>query len=195
VIDKPSPATYEDLLRVPDYLVAEIVDGELFTSPRPASRHARANTRLASILDRRFDEGDGGPGGWWIVAEPELHLGRDVLVPDIAGWRRERMPVFPDAAWFELAPDWICEVVSPSTTRLDRVRKLPRYARYGIPYAWIVDPKAHSVEVYRLTGELYSLFSTHEGADAIRAEPFDACEIALASLWIDPEPTPPSPQS
>ena len=87
--------------------------------------------------------------------------------------------------------------MSPSTTRLDRVRKLPRYARYGIPYAWIVDPKAHSVEVYRLEGDLYTVFSTHEGSAMMRAEPFDACEIDLASLWIDPEidATPPSPQS
>jgi Uma2 family endonuclease len=197
VIDNPAPASYEDLLRVPEHLVAEIVDGELFSSPRPASRHARASTLLGAQITRRFDEGDGGPGGWWIVDEPELHLGRDVLVPDIAGWRRERMPVFPDVAWFDVAPDWICEVVSPSTTLLDRVRKLPRYARYGIPYAWVVDPKAHSVEVYLLKGELYSLFSTHEGADVIRAEPFDACEINLASLWIDPEvdATLQSPQS
>jgi len=193
VIEKP--ATYEDLLKVPDHLVAEIVDGELFTSPRPASRHALASTRLVSILEQRFDRGDGGPGGWWIISEPELHLDRDILVPDIAGWRRERMPVFPDVVWFELAPDWVCEVVSPSTTRLDRIRKLPRYARYAIPHAWIVDPKAHTVEVYRLSGELYSLSATYEGSGAMRAEPFDACEIDLAYLWIDPEPTPPSPRN
>ncbi len=184
VVEKP--ATYEDLLKVPDHLVAEIVDGELFTSPRPASRHARASTVLGSMIGQHFDRGDGGPGGWWIIDEPELHLGRDILVPDIAGWRRERMPVFPDAVFFELAPDWICEVVSPYTARLDRVRKLPRYARYEVTHAWVVDPKAKTLEVYRREGEHMLLFSTHEGSTVVRAEPFDACDIDLGALWIEP---------
>lgn len=180
------PATYEDLLEVPDHLVAEIVEGELFTSPRPASRHARASTGLSGELNQRFDRGDGGPGGWWIVSEPELHLDRDVLVPDIAGWRKQRMPSFPDAAWFELAPDWICEVVSPATARLDRLHKLPRYARHGIQWAWIVDPVVKGIEVYRLEQEHWSLLSTHEGSAPARVEPFDACEINLGALWIEP---------
>ena len=180
------PATYEDLLKVPDHLVAEIVEGELFTSPRPASRHAHASTGLGAELHMRFQRGNGGPGGWWIVSEPELHLGRDVLVPDIAGWRKERMPAFPDVAWFDLAPDWICEVVSPATARLDRLRKLPRYARYAIQWAWIVDPIAKGLEVYRLEQERWSLLSTHEGVGLVRIEPFDACEIDLGALWIEP---------
>ncbi|HUP59709.1 MAG TPA: Uma2 family endonuclease [Thermoanaerobaculia bacterium] len=180
------PATYEDLLEVPDHLVAEIVEGELFTSPRPASRHALATTRLGSDLDQRFGRDDGGAGGWWIVIEPELHLGRDILVPDIAGWRRERMPSFPDVTFFELAPDWICEVVSPFTARLDRIRKLPRYARYDIAYAWIVDPKEKTLEVYRREGAHMLLFSTHEGSTLIRAEPFDAAGLNLGALWIEP---------
>lgn len=179
------PATYEDLLGVPDYLVAEIVDGELFTSPRPASRHARASSILGAWLTRLFDEGDGGPGGWWIIDEPELHLGRDVLVPDIAGWRRERMPVFPDIAWFEVAPDWICEVVSPKTSRLDRAKKLPRYARYQVEHAWIVDPSAKTLEVYARQGDVFALVATYDNAASARPEPFDACELNLGSLWID----------
>jgi Uma2 family endonuclease len=178
------PATYEDLLKVPDHLVAEIVDGELFTSPRPASRHARAAGLLYAVLGAAFDHGGGGPGDWWLVFEPELHLGSDVLVPDIAGWRRERMPEFPDVAAFELAPDWIGEVVSPSTGRLDRIRKLPRYGTYHIPYAWIVDPIGHSVEVYVLHDSKWLLESTHENGDVIRAVPFEALALDLARLWI-----------
>ena len=120
-------ATYDDLLKVPDILVAEILDGELFTSPRPASPHAQASSVLRGVLDpfaRRIG-GPGGPGGWWLLFEPELHLGADILVPDLAGWRRERMPVLQHVAYFELAPDWVCEVVSPATARVDRVRKVP----------------------------------------------------------------------
>ena len=188
-------ATYQDVLDAPEHLVAEIIDGELYTSPRPASPHTRAAGALFSRLYSAFDEGMEAPDGWWILNEPELHLGKDVLVPDIAGWRRERMPVLPSVAWFDLAPDWICEVVSPKTSRLDRIRKLPRYARNGIPYAWIVDPISRSLEVYKLSGELYSVYSTHEVNAVVRAEPFESIELNLAVLWMPEMPTPPSPQS
>ena len=140
---------------------------------------------LSRLIGRFFDDGVGGPGGWWILDEPELHFGGDVLVPDIAGWRRERMPVFPDVSYFELAPDWVCETVSPQTAGLDRLKKLPRYARHGVGHAWIVDPTIPGVEVYRRDGDLFSLVSTHERADRIHAEPFEACEIDLSALWID----------
>lgn len=179
------PATYEDLLKVPEHMVAEIIDGELITSPRPAFRHARATGRLYSQVAGLFDEGDGGPGGWWIVIEPELHLRRDILVPDIAGWRKERVPEFPDVTFIELAPDWVCEVVSPSSSRLDRAKKLPRYAKYQINHAWIVDPTSHTLEVYRRGGEHFALVETHEGSTLVHAEPFDACDINLGALWID----------
>ncbi|HEX8152583.1 MAG TPA: Uma2 family endonuclease, partial [Thermoanaerobaculia bacterium] len=116
--------------------------------------------------------------------EPELHLGTDVLVPDIAGWRRERLPEYPDVAAFDLAPDWICEVASPSTARLDRIRKLPAYARHGVPFAWIVDPVQKSLEVYELHGEHWTLIATHEGDDVVRAQPFDAIDLNLDALWI-----------
>src|SRR5437667_6517507 len=128
-------ATYADLLEVPEHLVAEIIDGELITSPRPASPHALAASAIGSVLFDRFNQPPGSgdaPGGWWILYEPELHFGEDVLVPDLAGWRRERMPVFPSVAAFELAPDWVCEVLSPSTARIDRARKLHVYAREGV---------------------------------------------------------------
>lgn len=179
------PATYEDLLKVPDHLVAEIVDGELFTSPRPASRHARASSVLGGKLMPPFDIGDGGPGGWWIITEPELHLAPDILVPDLAGWRRERMPIYPDAAFFTLAPDWVCEVLSPSTGRLDRVRKMPKYASNGVMHLWLVDPLQRTLEVYRLEGSRWLLMGGHGGEDKVRAEPFEAIELDLALLWID----------
>ena len=133
-------ATYEDLLQVPEHLVAEIVNGRLVTHPRPAPRHLRASSRLGGELDGPFDQGRGGPGGWWILDEPELHLGPQVLVPDLAGWQRERMPSLPETAWFELAPDWVCEVMSPSTARIDRVEKLPIYAAAGVGHVWHIDP-------------------------------------------------------
>lgn len=179
------PATYDDLLKVPDHLVAEIVDGELFTSPRPANRHARASAGLSGKLAPPFDHGDGGPGGWWITFEPELHLGADVLVPDLAGWRRERMPAYPDAAYFDLAPDCVCEVVSPSTGRLDRVQKMPKYAANEVRHLWLVDPLLRTLEIFRLEHGRWLLLGTHGGDETVRAEPFDAIEIRLASLWSD----------
>ncbi|HUP50310.1 MAG TPA: Uma2 family endonuclease [Thermoanaerobaculia bacterium] len=179
-----SPATYEDLVKVPDHLVAEIVDGELFTSPRPASRHGRAASGLGGKLVPPFDHGEGGPGGWWIIFEPEIHLDRDILVPDLAGWRRERMPEYPDVAFFELAPDWVCEVISPSSAKLDRVMKVPKYATYGVRNLWLIDPSARTLEVYRQENSHWLLLATHGGDAAVRAEPFDAIELALQPLWI-----------
>ena len=180
-------ATYEDLCKVPDNLVAEILDGELFTSPRPASPHARATSILGVDILGAFDRplGDpGGPGGWWLLFEPELHLGDDVLVPDIAGWRREVMPVLPNVAAFRQAPQWVLEVISPSTGRIDRIRKLPIYAREGVTHAWLVDPLARTLEVYRLTEGRWLLAATHEGDEIVRAEPFEAVELSLSRWWL-----------
>jgi hypothetical protein len=179
-------ATYDDLLQVPAHRVAEIVDGDLHVSPRPASRHALASSGLGSGLGPPFHHGRGGPGGWWIIDEPELHLGGDVLVPDLAGWRRERMPEFPDVAAFTLAPDWVCEVVSPSTERLDRAKKMPAYAREKVGHLWLVNPIARTLEVYRRTDEQWLLLGTHEGATRIQAEPFEAVELELGPLWGEP---------
>jgi Uma2 family endonuclease len=177
------PAAYEDLLRVPDNKVAEIVAGDLHVSPRPASRHALASSLLGSGLVESFHRGRGGPGGWWILDEPELHLGPDVLVPDLGGWRRERMPEFPDAPAFTLSPDWVCEIVSPSTESLDRAKKMPVYAREGVAHLWLVNPSARTLEVYRLAEGRWLLLATHEGTAHVRAEPFDAVELALGPLW------------
>lgn len=188
--DARRPATYEDLMAVPEHLVAEIIDGELITSPRPASPHALATSGIGSVLFDRFN-GSGGdpgaPGGWWILDEPELHLGPDVLVPDLAGWRRERMPVMPAAPWFDLPPDWVCEVVSPSSGRLDRVRKMPKYAKAGIGHLWLVEPLGHTVEVYRLAGERWTVETVLPGDAISRVPPFDAVEIDPRRWWLHPD--------
>lgn len=177
-------ATYEDVLSAPDHLIAEIVAGDLYTSPRPGFPHGSAASTLAGDLIPAFQRGRGGPGGWWIVFEPELHLGDDVLVPDLSGWRRERMPARPNTHSVSLSPDWVCEVVSPATSGLDRMRKLPRCALHGVPYAWIIDPAARALEVFHLVGEHYSLIAAHEGEEMVRAEPFEAVEIELGALWV-----------
>ena len=180
------PATYEDLLKVPDHFVAEIVEGELFTSPRPSGPHSRAISAIDRRIGRQFDDGEEGPGGWWIVIEPEMHLGRDVLVPDLAGWRRERVPEYLTGAAWETAPDWVCEVLSPSSARLDRIVKLPKYAQHGVSWAWLVDPSLQTLEVFRLVEGRWSLTSTHSGDELIRAEPFEAVELPLGTLWVLP---------
>jgi Uma2 family endonuclease len=179
------PATYEDLVKVPDICVAEIVDGELHVSPRPAPRHARAGSSLGVLVGGPYDSGRGGPGGWWILDEPELHLGRDVLVPDLAGWRRARMPRLPDTAYFPLAPDWVCEILSPSTASLDRVKKLTIYARERVAHAWLIDPVARTLEVLRLEAGRWTILATHTGSEVVRADPFAEIELELESLWAD----------
>jgi Uma2 family endonuclease len=176
-------ATYEDLETVPPNRVGEIVDGELYVSPRPASPHARAASRLGMLLGGPFDLGEGGPGGWLIVDEPELHLGNDALVPDLAGWRRERMPEMPNTAAFTLAPDWVCEVLSPSTAVLDREKKMKAYAREGVSHLWLVDPLQQSLEAYRLEGRRWSQHGHWNGGVTVRAEPFEVFPLKLAPLW------------
>ena len=177
------PATYADLEEVPEPLVAEILDGELVSSPRPAARHARASIKLAARLVPPFDDGVGGPGGWIVLIEPEVHLGANVLVPDLAAWRRERMPELPDAAFFTLAPDWVCEVLSPSTEHLDRTRKLRIYAEAGVPHAWLLDPARDMLEAYRLVEGSLRLISSHDRDGRVALEPFDAIALELAGLW------------
>jgi Uma2 family endonuclease len=141
---------------------------------------------LGGELVPPFHSGRGGPGGSWIVDEPELHLGRNVLVPDLAGWRRERLPALPREAFFTLAPDWVCEVLSPATARIDRTKKLAIYAREGVEHAWLVDPALESLEVFRRQGEAWLLVLTAGGDEVVRAEPFDAIELELTGLWIRP---------
>lgn len=178
-------ASYEDLLQVPETLVAEIIHGQLITHPRPAPRHARASSSLGDELLSPFDKGRGGPGGWWILDEPEVHLGSNVLVPDLAGWRRERLPSLPEMAWFELAPDWICEVLSPSTSRVDRVEKLPIYASAGVRHVWLIDPDLRTLEAYENLGGRWLLLGVHEKDQMIQVPPFEAITLPLSGLWAD----------
>ena len=179
----PKRATYADVEALPDHVVGEILDGELYASPRPRLRHAMAATRLTGRLSPPFDDGRGGPGGWWLLIEPELHLGEDIVVPDLAGWRRERLPDVPDEPHLELAPDWVCEILSPSTERIDRGLKLGVYAREKVPHAWLVNTGTRTLEVLRLQGHEWLIASVHSDADRVRAEPFDAIELDLAGLW------------
>ena len=177
------PATYDDLLQVADHLVAEILDGELHTTPRPALRHARVATVLGADLGNAFDRGRGGPGGWLLLDEPELHLQHDVVVPDLAGWTRTRLPAVPDAPYLTLAPDWVCEVISPSTERIDRAAKLAIYAREQVAHAWLINPATETLEVLALASDRWTLLATHAGPSVVRAEPFDAVELDLSALW------------
>jgi Uma2 family endonuclease len=179
-------ATYRDLVAVREPLVAEIIAGELSTSPRPAVPHTLAASAIGSILFDRFNrptDGPESPGGWWILYEPELHLGEDVLVPDLAGWRRERMPSCPKTAAITMPPDWACEVVSPSTGALDRVRKLPIYAREQVGHLWMVDPVVHTLEVYRLEDTRWVVAGAYGGSGTVRADPFADVALDTARWW------------
>ncbi|WP_437895342.1 Uma2 family endonuclease [Sorangium sp. So ce124] len=188
---KQRRATYADLEAVPPNQVAELIRGVLHVLPRPAPRHANASSVLGIKIGGPFGLGDGGPGGWWILDEPELHFPDpdapdeiDALVPDLAGWRRERMPELPQTAYFALAPDWICEVLSPSTASFDRDEKMPIYAREGVRYTWLVDPIARTLEVFSLaSGRGWGPAAVHRDAARVRAEPFEAVELDLSVLW------------
>ena len=175
-------ATYDDLARVPEHFVAEMFDGDLYASPRPALPHARAAVVLAGKLGDSFDFGD-GPGGWLLLVEPELHFRNDVLVPDLAAWRRERLPSLPDEPYLTLAPDWVCEVLSPSTETIDRGRKLGIYAREGVSHVWFVDPLRQSLEVLAPKAGSFESIAKHQGVGSIRVRPFDAIELELQALW------------
>ncbi len=191
-------ARYEDLLDLPEHVVGEIVKGELVVSPRLAGPHSHAESGVNSALFTPFSKrpgGGDGPGGWWILVEPELHLGEDVLVPDVAGWRRERLPQGPADAAFTVAPDWVCEVVSPRTARHDRIVKMELYGGYGVGHVWIVDPLLRTLEVYRRQEAIWARVQVSADYVGIRAEPFEAVEIDMGRWWLEPpeEPAPSGP--
>lgn len=183
------PATYEDLLALPETMVGELVAGELLAAPRPAVRHALVASALGGELILPFQRGRGGPGGWWLLGKPELHLGQEVLVPDLTGWKRTRMQVPPDEPFLTLAPDWVCEILSPSTAGFDRVRKMPVYLRERVGYVWLIDPLARTLEVFQNENERWILAGNHAGDQRVRAAPFEAVELELEALWM-PGPSP-----
>lgn len=179
----PKIATYQDVLDSPQHLIAEVVEGVLYQSPRPGKPHAQAASVVGEELGRPFKRGKGGPGGWLILDEPEIHLGRDIVVPDLAGWRRERMPEMDQGPYFEMAPNWLCEVASPSTRALDRGKKLGVYQREGVQHIWFIEPLDHYLEVLELAGENYRILQRVYDVDIARIVPFDAIEFDVAALW------------
>lgn len=177
------PISYEDILQLPDNVVGEIINGRLETHPRPAPKHALAASCLGIEIGVPFYKGQDGPGGWWILGEPELHLQSYILVPDLAGWRKRRMPVLPTTSWFEVVPDWVCEILSPSTARLDRVEKMPIYAELGVRYLWLIDPDLQTLEAYQLHEGLWLMAGIFDNDATVSVAPFDACGFSLANLW------------
>lgn len=177
-------ATYEDLYDIPENRVGEIIDGELIVTPRPSARHASTAFGLSSELGPpyRFGRGD-GPGGWVILFEPELRLGDHILVPDLAAWKNERLPAPPKENWISVTPDWVCEILSPSTFRLDKIRKMPIYAEQHIPCLWLIDPLTKTLDVFRLENGRWFLLGSYIEDDRVRAEPFLEVEIELRNLW------------
>ncbi len=178
-------ATYEDVLKVPAHMVAEVIDGVLHTFPRPATPHARASSGLGMRLGTPFDHGEGGPGGWWILDEPELHLGEQILVPDLAGWRRERVPRIPNAAYWTITPDWLCEVLSPGTRATDLGAKRRIYAGHGVSHMWLIDPAERSLEAFELRGGDWVSLARRIENQPVSLPPFEAVSFPLGVLWID----------
>jgi Uma2 family endonuclease len=183
-------ATYDDLLAVPEPLVAEILFGELVTHPRPAPRHSRASLRLGTILSGPFDLGINGPGGWVFLGEPELHLGEHVVVADLAAWRHDRLSDFPDTAWIEVAPDWVCEVLSPSTESYDRGDKRLIYAAAGVDHVWHINPLLKMLEVYERREGKWLLLDVFRDDAQVAAAPFADFGFSLSLLWtLAPRPS------
>ena len=176
-------ASYDDILNLPENLVGEIIYGQLFTHPRPAPKHALAASSIGMEIGFPFQKGKGGTDGWWILDEPELHITEHVLVPDLAGWRKQRMPSLPETAWFEAVPDWVCEILSPSTARVDRTEKMPIYAEMGVAFCWLIDPILQTLEVYKLHKGQWLLQKSLKDDDLVVADPFAEHEFCLANLW------------
>ena len=176
---------YKELCDLPSNVVGEIINEELVVMPRPAFIHARASSALGVLIGGPFDLGNGGPGGWWIIDEPELHFPDDVVVPDIAGWKKERLQNPSEMKVFKVSPDWVCEVLSPSTARHDKISKLQIYAENKVPYYWIVDPLNRVLEIFTLDKKTYKLAFAFSKNDLVKTPPFEELEFNLGSLWTD----------
>ena len=179
-------AAYDDLYSLPENMTGEIIDGELIATPRPSRSHAHATSALGGELAPPYQFGrGGGPGGWEILDEPEIKLGENIIVPDLAGWRRERFPRSEETNWISIPPDWVCEVLSPSMLRVDKIKKMPIYAQYGVHHLWLIDPIAKTLDVFRLESGHWVVAGLYVEDDKVRAEPFQEVEIELSNLWLD----------
>ena len=176
-------AGYADVLDAPPHMVAEVLAGTLYSQPQPAMPHGLASSGIGAKISPPFVYGDGGPGGWWIIFGPELHLEEDIVVPDLAGWRRTTMPDYPAAAYCTIAPDWTCEVLSHSTRRIDRHEKAAIYAREGVSHLWFVDPDARTLEALQLREGHWVLLATLADDESVSQPPFDAITFPLGALW------------
>ncbi|MEM1035339.1 MAG: Uma2 family endonuclease [Pseudomonadota bacterium] len=176
-------ATYEDILALPENVVGEIVNGVLHVQPRPAPAHVITASKLSGELEPPFGKAKGGPGGWVFATEPELHLGAEVMVPDMAGWRKEAFEL-PQTAFFEQPPDWICELLSPSTARHDRINKMTHYREFGVVYAWLIDPVAKTLEAYRVSDGQWLQIAALGEKGSVKVDPFDAISFNLEALWV-----------
>lgn len=181
---------YQQLRGLPSHQNGEILNGTLRVSPRPAIPHAVAATEIAGDLRvhfRRKKDDDGPPTGWWILAEPEIHLFTPgfthVLSPDIAGWKREHMPVIPRAAFISQVPDWVCEILSPATASYDRRAKARIYHQAGVTWRWLVDPNAQTIEAYRREGDFWVLLGTWGEDEKAFIEPFENFELDISQWW------------
>ena len=183
------PATYADIEALPPNMVGEILFGNLVTHPRPARRHTSASSSMGAIITPPFQFGNGGPGGWIIIDEPELHLGPHVVVPDLAGWRSERLVGKGDGAWFEEVPDWICEVLSPSTEKYDRSDKQRIYATYLVDHVWHVNPITKLLEVYARQGKNWLQTHVFKDQETVSAPPFESLSFNLGLLWPFDQPS------
>ena len=182
----PAPkkkATYADVEAAPEHLVAEIIDGALMTHPRPSLRHGGAANALGHELTGPYQKGNGGPGGWVFFVEPEIKFGDDLLVSDLAGWRRERLAGYPDKNYFTVVPDWVCEILSASTEKRDRTLKMRIYGEAGVPHMWLIDPRLQILEAFELNGTRWTKIGDWNSDDGVRAPPFDAIAFSLADLW------------
>jgi len=189
VQDTSRPATYADLEDLPENMVGQILFGVLHAHPRPVPRHTHVATELSGEIRNPFRRGIGGPGGWIFLIEPELHLGDHIVVPDIAGWKIERLTPFPEAAFITTPPDWVCEILSPSTARIDRTDKQKIYAAFGVSYLWYVDPEARTLEALTLQGgDQFAISVLCKDAEPVTAPPFEVHTFPLSNLW-PPEPS------
>ncbi|MBF0224218.1 MAG: Uma2 family endonuclease [Desulfobacterales bacterium] len=181
-------ATYNDLYKIPENMIGQIINGELIIMPRPSPRHIKVSSSIGVFISSFYEFGwNGGPGNWIILDEPEIKLGENIFVPDIAGWKKERLSKFPKTNYISLSPDWICEVLSPSTEKTDRAKKMPIYAQFGVPYLWIINPIEKTLEIFKLSGKQWIVLAIYAEDDKFRDEPFQEIEIDLQNLWIEVE--------